>query len=118
MEMLSRDVRYWNITAAIVVNLTIPVLWFLGTMKFYKEPIGESKAELETFWHNQRTPVERTNTESDKPQYSLIGRLALAYGIFVALMCFIPNPIEGRLIFLLAGSSLICLGCLLYKRGT
>ena len=116
MEMLSRDIRYWNITAAIVVNLTIPVLWFLGTMKFYREPVGERNIELETFWNNQSTPVEHTDEENDKEQYKLVGGLALAYGIFVFFMCLIPNPLEGRLIFLICGSILMFLGYFLYKR--
>jgi hypothetical protein len=86
-------------------------------MKFYKDPVGERRTELKEFWENQNTPVKNTGKENDKDQYSLIGRLALVYGIFVACMCFIPNPIEGRFIFLLCGSMLIFLGYLLYRKG-
>jgi len=116
LDMLSRDVRYWNITAAIIINLTIPVFWFLGTMKFYKEPIGERKVILEEFWKNQNTPIEETDEENDTEQYSLIGKLALAYGIFVGCMSLIPNPIEGRLVFLFCGFVLTLLGHLLYSK--
>lgn len=116
LDMLSRDIRYWNISAAIIINLTIPVFWFLGTMKFYKESTGERKVELEEFWHNQNTPVKTTEEGSnDKQQYSLIGGLALAYGIFVACMCLIPNPIEGRLVFLICGLVLSFFGYMIYR---
>jgi len=72
--------------------------------------------ELEEFWNNQSTPVENKDEENDKQQYSLIGGLALSYGVFVACMCFIPNPVEGRLVFLLCGLVLIFFGYSLYSR--
>lgn len=117
LEMLSRDIRYWNITAIVLVNLTIPVFWFLITMKFYKEPIGERQTELEKFWENQNTPVQNKDEGNDEQQYSLIGGLALVYGAFVACMCLIPNPIEGRLVFLLCGLVLVFCGYLLFRKG-
>ena len=118
LDMLSRDIRYWNITAIVLVNLTIPVLWFVATIKFYKEPVGERQVELQTFWKNQSTPIENRDGGNDKQQYNLIGGLALAYGVFVFCLCFIPNPIQGRVVFALCGLILTIFGYVLYRNGS
>lgn len=110
LNMLSRDIRYSNISLIVIINLTIPVFWFLGTMKFYKEPVGERREILETFWHNQETPVVDTTEGNDAQQYRLVGWLALAYGVFIFCLSFIPNPIEGRIIFMFCGLALGLLG--------
>jgi len=117
LDMLSRDIRYWNISLIVIVNLTIPVLWFLGTMKFYKEPVNERKEVLELFWQNQVTPVmEAKEGSNDSQQYRLVGWLALAYGIFIFSLSFIPNPIEGRIIFMFCGLALGALGFIFCRK--
>ena len=116
LDMLSRDIRYWNISFAVLINLTIPVLWFLGTMKFYKNPTGQRQVELDVFWKNQSVPVKNVSKDSDEQQYNLISKLVLAYGLFMVFMCFIPNPIEGRLMFFVFAVLLSSLGFLFFQK--
>ena len=117
LDMLARDTRYWNISLAVIINITIPVLWFFGSMKFYKEPSDKRKTVLQEFWNNQQTPVEEIeDASSDIQQYKLIGGFALAYGIFVFCLSLIPNPIQGRIIFLICGFFLTLLGSALYLK--
>jgi len=117
LDMLARDTRYWNISLAVIINITIPVLWFFGSMKFYKEPSDKRKIVLQEFWNNQQTPVEGIeDASSDTLQYKLIGGFALAYGIFVLCLSLIPNPVQGRIIFLICGFFLTLLGGVLYLK--
>jgi hypothetical protein len=68
------------------------------------------------------TPVDFDREEgaanaNDGQQSSAVGWLSLAYGVFVCLLAFIPNPLVGRLAFLGCGGVVVLIGVLLIRAG-
>ncbi|MCH6257363.1 Na+:solute symporter [Puniceicoccaceae bacterium K14] len=114
-----REGAYFNVAQGVLVNVTIPTIFYLCTTFFYKEPSEKRKEVLDEYWDNLDTPVLSEDTaeeaESDAAQGSILGGLAGAYGTFVLLLCLVPNDMAGRTAFLLSGLALITLGGLLYK---
>ncbi|GAM55680.1 sodium-solute symporter [Vibrio ishigakensis] len=77
----------------IIGHLVITGGFFCLTTKFYKEPVGERKAELEHFWTDVDTPVVEAagQDEVDRQQRSMLGKLILVFGALVITMVLIPN---------------------------
>lgn len=101
----------------IIGHLVITGGFFCLTTKFYKEPVGERKAELEHFWTDVDTPVVEAagQDEVDRQQRSMLGKLILIFGALVITMVLIPNPFWGRMAFLFCGGVVLTVGALLLR---
>lgn len=114
-----REDSYFNVAHGVLINVTIPTIFYLCTMFFYKEPTPKRKVLLDEYWNNLDTPVLSDNDDaeatSDAAQGSILGGLAGAYGTFVMLLCLVPNDMAGRSAFFFSGTALIGLAALLYK---
>jgi SSS family solute:Na+ symporter len=49
-------------------------------------------------------------------QEALIGKLCIAYGAFVTVLMLIPNPLLGRLSFLVCGGIVLLIGIGLLRK--
>ena len=54
---------------------------------------------------------------NDHRQCSVVGWLCIAYGGFVVLLAIIPNPLSGRIAFVLCGGLVLAIGGLLLRQG-
>jgi Na+/proline symporter len=107
---------YWSehkFTMTNLVNIPLTSLFFVLTGFFYRRPDPNNPAavEVDRFFTNMHNPVDfekEVGSDNSAQQARLIGRLALAYAAFIALLLLIPNPAQGRLAIL---------GCSLFVGG-
>ncbi|CAH0528708.1 sodium:solute symporter family protein [Vibrio hippocampi] len=113
----SREASDLKVMLGIVGHLFITGGFFCLTTKFYKQPQGERKVELESFWNDVNTPVieEAGQDEIDRQQRNMLGKLILVFGSLVMLMVLIPNPFWGRMAFVFCGVVIVTVGGLLLK---
>jgi Na+/proline symporter len=104
---------YWTIAVGLFLNVTVGSAWFLATLAFWKYAPAAERAQIEAFNQRMLEPLDFEREEganSDFVQAKLLGNLSLAYGAFINLLAFIPNPISGRLSFLFCGSLVMAVG--------
>lgn len=118
IDATSRE--YWRQSIEMVGNFTIAGTWFVFTAFFWKWSSPAHRAEVESFSARLETPVNFAQEEgaanaNDARQSSVVGWLCLAYGGFVMLLAFIPNPSLGRLAFVGCGGIVVLVGSLLLR---
>ncbi len=113
----SREASDLTVMNGIIGHLVFTGGFFCLTTKFYKEPQGERKTELNEFWTDVATPVieEEGQDAVDRQQRSMLGKLILIFGVLVTAMILIPNPFWGRMAFLFCGGVVLTVGALLLK---
>lgn len=116
LDLSQREVNDWDAMQGILMGIIILPLWFLGTRFFYRDNSAQRAAEAAEYWDNLHRPVLASEhlVNVDGRQGKLLGSLAGGYGLFVLLLCVLPNPWTGRLAFMLCGGFLVSLGYLLY----
>lgn len=107
-----------NLMMTIAAHLLITAAFFCSTTFFYKEESDEHKEERELFFEDIVTPViaDDEQDDYDRQQRDKLGSMVIFMGTGVSLMMLIPNPMWGRLVFLLCSLSILTVGILL-KRG-
>ncbi|MFC7336384.1 hypothetical protein ACFQY0_04275 [Haloferula chungangensis] len=93
-------------------------LWFFGTSFFYDPTDQKYMATLDEFFGRLKKPMdgsEGAETPENRAVAASIGKLCLIYGVFVAALMAIPNPISGRLCFLGCGGVMIVVGLLIWR---
>jgi SSS family transporter len=114
LSFTHRELNDFDAMLGIAVNITIPVGYFYLTRLFYREPVGTRKKALDQYWENLSTPVvAEVGKTQDGLQGKLLGTLAMIYGTFILLLCLIPNPIGGRIAFIVCGLAMMGVGRLL-----
>lgn len=107
------EANYWTIAIGLFMNVAAGCAWFFGTMAFWKHAPRDERERIEAFHERMLTPVDFEREEganSDHAQARLLGTLALAYGGFILLLAFIPNPLTGRLGFVFCGGVVALVG--------
>jgi len=90
---------------------------FFGSSLFYTRASAEDRARGEALFRKLDTPLESIpgSDLSDEPVYRLLGRLCVVFGGFVLTLMLIPNPLGGRLCFLLVGGIIAVAGLVLSR---
>ena len=88
----------------VITNLVaVPLLMlFFWTTKFFYRPRPDSSydRDADEFYRRMRTPVDfesEVGSDNTADQARILGRLACAYGAFIALLTLIPNTLFDRL---------------------
>jgi len=119
VEPLTRASReYWEQGIATLLNLIVGTAWFFGTKLFWDRSSPDDKARVIQFFANLKRPVDFAREEggaNDASQSTLIGRLCLAYGVFVSLFALVPNPLLGRFAFIFCGGLVALIGMILMR---
>jgi Na+/proline symporter len=118
LDFTARELRYFDQALIVLVNVTVPSLYFLSTTFFYKELEGERKVESDLLWANLAKPViadEDGAPSLDSKQGILMGGLAGAYGLFLFALSLVPNEMSGRISYLICGSVLMILAYAIFK---
>jgi hypothetical protein len=112
-----REAKDLKVLLGIVGHLFITGGFFCFTTRFYKEPEGSRRTELQAFWTDVNTPVVEDEGQDvvDCQQRNMLGKLILVFGTLVMTMVLIPNPFWGRMAFAFCGAVILTVGYLLYK---
>lgn len=91
--------------------------FFWATSLFYNEEKDTNKLETNRFFEDLETPVIADNLQDDvdRQQRRKLGNMVMVMSMGILLMAFIPNPIWGRIIFLVCALIIFCIGYLLTR---
>ena len=112
--------REWTdlvVAISLFSHIIITGGFFCATQLFYKGLEPKREESVSRFFSNKNTPVYKNNNAGDhldNRQRSLLGRTVAIAGIFIITMMAIPNPLWGKLVFLLCGGTVFFLGVLLF----
>ncbi len=113
----NRESADMNLILALGIHLFITAPFFWATSFFYKELTDKNKIQTDRFFQNLETPVIADDLQSDvdRKQRDKLGGMVTIMGAGIMLMALIPNPIWGRLVFVMC-SLIICAIGILLKR--
>lgn len=106
-----------NLMITIAAHLVITAGFFCSSTFFYKEENDKYVQEKEAFFRDVETPViaDSEQNEYDRQQRDKLGTMVLLMGFGVFLMLLIPNPIWGRMVFVLCALAILTIGLLLKR---
>jgi Na+/proline symporter len=106
-----RDIGFGSLVLAVWVACT---LWFFGSRFFYRPEPAET-ARTEDMFTRLATPVEpgRQTHPGEAAHYRRIGSFCLYYGVAMLAGMLIPNPLDGRLCFLIVAAVMFTFGGIL-----
>ncbi len=107
-----------NLMMTIAAHLSITAAFFCSTTFFYKEENDKNKVQTELFFKEIVTPViaDDEQDDYDRQQRDKLGSMVIFMGAGISFMMLIPNPMWGRLVFLICSLVILTVGFLL-KRG-
>ena len=91
----------------------ISSLWFIGTRLFWSKALPVQRERIELLFQDLVRPVNHLaegGENQDSMQYRIVGGLFTLTGGLLVLGALIPNPIYGRVIFLVIGGILMLMG--------
>jgi SSS family solute:Na+ symporter len=107
-----------DFVAANFFIISVGTAWFFATRLFYDRSPSAYKERVEAFFAEMRRPVDfakEIGENSDNHQAMALSKLCTAYGVFVALLVLIPNPLIGRGCILFCSLALLGTGWLLRR---
>ncbi len=111
-EMLDVAIM-WNIFS----HLVFTGGFFCLTTLFYRENATARETQRQQFFTDMETPVYADNEqdEFDRLQRDKIGRISMYMGAGLLLMVLVPNPLWGRVLFLICALSILIFGWILHR---
>lgn len=118
-ELTAREVVDMNLMLTLAAHIVITAGFFCLTSVFYREAQDDYRLMREDFFVDLETPViaDDAQDEFDRQQRDKLGAMVIYMGGGVLLMALIPNPLWGRMIFVLCSLIISTIGVLL-KRST
>ena len=114
---------HWPYEWTVFTIVAVGTISFLLTSFDWKKTPEADKQRIEAFYIKMHTPVDfekEVGKPNDPGQLKLVGYVSLSIGLFLTLLLFVPNPIQGKyqIVFvsgfiLLFGISMILTG--IYK---
>ena len=99
------------------ITIITGTLWFLGSTLFYKKTTTEEyRKSVDGLFKDMNTPIDHakeSDGNQDAEQYKNMSILCIVYGVALSLGFLIPNPLEGRMVFIYCGSVFIIIGAIL-----
>jgi len=90
----------WSYATTVFSIVAAGTLSFVITALFWKNVPEFDKQKIHEFYIKMHTPVDfekEVGKPNDPGQLKLVGYTSLSVGIFIALLVFVPNPLNGRL---------------------
>ena len=118
-ELTPREVVDMNLMLTLAAHIFVTAGFFCCTSLFYREEKDKYKAMRETFFVDLETPViaDDAQDDYDRQQRDKLGAMVIFMGAGILLMALIPNPLWGRMMFVLCALTITTIGFLL-KRST
>lgn len=113
--------REWTdliVTVSLFSHIIFTGGFFCLTTLFYRGLESERDEAVNRFFTNRNTPLVKCEDEHarlDNRQRVLLGRMLVVAGILVMALMAVPNPLWGRMVFLVCGFAVILVGFLLYS---
>lgn len=118
-ELTAREAADMNLMLTLGAHVFVTAGFFYATTLFYREEKDRYKLLRQDFFMDLETPViaDEAQDEFDRQQRSKLGAMVMFMGSGILLMALIPNPLWGRVIFVLCALVISTIGFLL-KRST
>ena len=106
-----------NLILTLGAHVFITATFFWATSLFYKASEDKNKVETKRFFKNLETPViaDAQQDEFDRQQRNKLGMMVMCMGSGILLMALIPNPLWGRMIFVLCAAVISSIGFVLRR---
>lgn len=116
-SLTKRESIDMNIILTIAGHVFITGGFFWATSLFYNEEKDKNKIETDRFFEDLQTPViaDDLQDEVDCQQRRKLGNMVIVMSAGILLMSLIPNPLWGRLIFIVCALAIFCIGFLLKR---
>jgi len=116
-DLTRREISELNIVLTIAGHLFITGGFFCLTTLFYKEETDKNKLETDRFFEDLERPViaDDQQDQFDRQQRNKLGTMVMCMSLGILLMALIPNPLWGRMIFVLCALIISCIGFLLRR---
>lgn len=117
-ELTKREWSDVKVAIGLIAHITLTGGFFMLSTLFYKPLTGKRQVDVDKFFENLSTPLVSESAEQkqlDNKQRGMLGKLIVLAGVFVMVMALLPNPIWGRLVFILCGAIVSGVGALLVK---
>ena len=108
----AREAADMNLIMSIFAHIFITGGFFCATTLFYREETDTYLESKKAFFEDLKTPVIAGNDqdEYDLQQRRKLGAMVIYMGTGLLLMTLIPNPLWGRLVFLLCALAILAIG--------
>ena len=118
-EFTSREAADMNLILTLASHVFITAGFFCATSFFYNESKDTNKKAANHFFKNLETPVVADDEQDkvDQQQRAKLGTMVIIMSIGILVMALIPNPLWGRMVFVLCALTISVIGYLL-KRST
>ncbi|MGX9416851.1 sodium:solute symporter family transporter [Vibrio sp. RC27] len=117
-ELTKREWSDVKVAIGLMGHITFTGGFFILSTLFYKPLTGKRQADVDKFFENLSTPLVSESAEQqqlDNKQRGMLGKLIAVAGVFICFMALLPNPMWGRLVFILCGLIVGGVGVLLVK---
>tara|TARA_R110002167_G_scaffold265170_1_gene471854 strand:- start:393 stop:2165 length:1773 start_codon:yes stop_codon:yes gene_type:complete len=116
-EFTRREAVDINLMITIGAHLVITAGFFCATTFFYKEENDHHKQETDRFFVDFETPfiADAEQDDYDRQQRDKLGSMVMYMGFGVLAMMLIPNPMWGRMVFVLCAVAILTMGFLLKR---
>jgi SSS family transporter len=117
-ELTKREWTDMVVSISLISHIIITGGFFCLTTVFYKGLDDTREKAVNRFFTNIHTPLIKNEAEHvhlDNRQRILLGRMIAIAGILVMAMMALPNPMWGRLVFLLCGATVFIVGFMLFS---
>ena len=116
-DLTRREISELNIVLTIAGHVFITGGFFCLTTLFYNESKDKNKIETDLFFDDLERPVisDDFQSEVDRQQRNKLGSMVICISVAIFFMALIPNPIWGRMIFMLCSVVIFVIGFLLKR---
>lgn len=112
-----REAADMNLILTLGAHVFITLGFFCATSLFYKESNDKNKEETNRFFEDLERPVIADNQqdEYDQQQRNKLGMMVICMSAGILLMALIPNPLWGRIVFVICALIIATIGFFLRR---
>ncbi|MEQ9426649.1 MAG: hypothetical protein RJQ09_19655 [Cyclobacteriaceae bacterium] len=116
-DLTQREIIDLNIILTIASHVFITGGFFVTTSLFYDDVSDTNKLETDRFFDDLNRPViaDDKQEDFDRQQRDKLGTMVIIMSAGILLMAFIPNPLWGRMIFIMCALIISGIGFMLKR---
>ncbi|ROO74853.1 sodium:solute symporter family transporter [Vibrio crassostreae] len=117
-ELTGREWADLKVAIGLIGHIVFTAGFFVLSTLFYKPLAEHREKDVNKFFNNLATPLVAESNEQkklDNKQRRMLGSLIAVAGVGVMTMFVLPNPMWGRMVFVLCGLIVFGVGLLLVK---
>lgn len=117
-ELTGREWADLKVAIGLIGHIVFTAGFFVLSTLFYKPLPEHREKDVDKFFNNLATPLVAESNEQkklDNKQRRMLGSLIAVAGVGIMTMFVLPNPMWGRMVFVLCGLIVLSVGLLLVK---